>query len=133
MQGLLESTAWPDVRGRSAHSVAPDTVAFTHSSPAASSSDAEDSMNTDEDWESEIDFWGGESPRSRLTSPNLDQMAIDNDSEADGDDSMDEYMSDDADDDDADEDDADEDDADEDDADEDDADEYNRIDIIGHR
>ena len=72
-------------------------------------------MDTDEDCESEIEFWGGESPRSRLTSPNLDQdIVVDNDSEEeDGDDSMDEDMSDDAD--------------------EDEADEYNRIDIIGHR
>ena len=73
-------------------------------------------MDTDEDSESEIEFWGGESPRSRFTSPSLDhEMAIDSDSEEeDGDDSVDEDMSDD-------------------DADEDDADEYNRIDIIGHR
>ena len=72
-------------------------------------------MDTDEDWESEIEFWGGESPRSRFGSPNIDQdMVVDNDSEEeDGDDSMDEDMSDDAD--------------------EDEADEYNRIDIIGHR
>ena len=115
IQGLLESTAWPDVRGRNAHSVAPGPVPFAQPSPAASSSDAEDSMDTDEDCESEIEFWGGESPRSRLTSPNLDQdIVVDNDSEEeDGDDSMDEDMSDDAD--------------------EDEADEYNRIDIIGHR
>ena len=115
IQDLLESTAWPDVRGRNAHSVAPDTVPFAEPSRAASSSGTEDSMDTDEDWESEIEFWGGESPRSRLGSPNKDQeMIVDNDSEEeDGDDSMDEDMSDDAD--------------------EDEADEYNRIDIIGHR
>ena len=115
IQGVLESTAWPDVRGRNSHSVAPDPVPFAQPSPAASSSDAEDSMDTDEDCESEIEFWGGESPRSRFTSPNIDQdMVVDNDSEEeDGDDSMDEDMSDDAD--------------------EDEADEYNRIDIIGHR
>ena len=121
IQGLLESTAWPDVRGRSAHSFAPDAIPFAQPSPEASSSDVEDSMDTDEDCESEIEFWGGESPRPRLNSPNRDQdMAVDNDSEEeeeeeeeDGDDSMDEDMSDDAD--------------------EDEADEYNRIDIFGHR
>lgn len=70
-------------------------------------------MDTDEDCESEMEFWGGESPRSRLTSPNLDhEMAIDSNSE-DGDDSVDEDMSDDAE--------------------EDEADEYNRIDVFGHR
>lgn len=116
IQSLLESTAWPEVRGRNAHSVAPDTVPFAQPVLEASSSDTEDSMETDEDCESEMEFWGGESPRSRLTSPNLDhEMAIDNDSEEeeDGDDSADEDMSDDAE--------------------EDEADEYNRMDIFGHR
>ena len=115
IQNLLESTAWPDVRGRNAHSVAPNTVPFAPPSPSAHSSEAEDSMDTDEDCESEIEFWGGESPRSRLTSPHLDhEMAIDSDSEdEDGDDSVDEDMSDDAE--------------------EDEADEYNRMDIFGHR
>lgn len=72
-------------------------------------------MDTDEDWESEIEFWGGESPRSRLTSPTLDhEMAIDGDSEEeDGDDSVDEDMSDEAE--------------------EDENDEYNQMDIFGHR
>lgn len=75
-------------------------------------------MDTDEDSESEMEFWGGESPRSRLTSPNVDnEMAIDDDSEdsedEDGDDSADESMSDDAE--------------------EDEADKYNRMDIFGHR
>ena len=71
-------------------------------------------MDTDED-ESEVEFWGGESPRSRVTSPNRDhEMAIDDESEEeDGDDSMDEDMSDDAE--------------------EDEADGYNRMDIFGHR
>lgn len=115
IQSLLESTAWPDVRGRNAHSVAPGTVPFAQPSPTASSSDPEDSMDTDEDCESEMEFWGGESPRSRFTSPNLDhEMAIDNDSEEeDDDDSVDEDMSDDAED--------------------DEADDYNRMDIFGHR
>ncbi len=115
VQSLLESTAWPDIRSRNAHSVASDIVPFTQPSPEASSSDAEDSMDIDEDWESEMEFWGGESPRSRLTSPNLDhEMAIDDDSEEeDGDDSVNEDMSDDAE--------------------EDEADEYNRMDIFGHR
>lgn len=112
IQSLLDSTAWPNVRGRNAHSVAPDTVPFVQSSPSASSSDAEDSLDTDEDCESEMEFWGGESPRSRLASPNLDhEIAIDDDSEEeDGDDSADDY-----------------------DAEEDEADEYNRMDIFGHR
>lgn len=115
IQSFLESSAWPDVRGRMAHSVAPDTVPFAQPSPGASISDAEDSMDTDGDWESEMEFWGGESPRSRLTSPTLDhEMAIDDDSEeGEGDDSGDENMSEDAE--------------------EDEADEYNRMDIFGHR
>ena len=114
IQSLLESIAWPDVRGRNAHSVAPDTVPFAQSSSAASSSDAEDSMDTDQECESEMEFWGGESPRSRFTSPNLDhEMAIDNSEEEDGDDSVDEDMSDDPE--------------------EDETDEYNRMDIFGHR
>lgn len=118
VQSFLESSAWPDVRGRNAHSVAPNSVPFAQPSPGASSSDAEDSMDTDEDWESEMEFWGGESPRSRLASPTLDhEMAIDDDSEEGGeeagDDSEDENMSDDAE--------------------EDEADEYNRMDIFGHR
>ena len=117
VQSFLESSAWPDVRDRNAHSVAPNTVPFAQPSPGGSSSDAEDSMDTDEDWESEIEFWGGESPRSRLTSPTLDhEMAIDDNSEegeGEGDDSGDENMSDDAE--------------------EDEADEYNRMDIFGHR
>ena len=73
-------------------------------------------MDTDEDGESEMEFWGGSSPRSRFTSPILElEMAINSDSEdeeEDGD-SVDEGMSDDAE--------------------EDDADEYNRMDIFGHR
>lgn len=115
IQSLLESSAWPNLRDRNAHSVAPDTVPFAQPSPAASSSDADDSMDTDEDWESEMEFWGGESPRSRHTSPTLDhEMAIgDGSEEEDGDDSADEDMSDDAE--------------------EDEADEYNRMDIFGHR
>ena len=117
VQSFLESSAWPDVRGRNAHSVAPNTVPFAQPSPGASSSDDEDSMDTDEDWESEMEFWGGESPKSRLTSPTLDhEMSIDDDSEegeGEGDDSEDENMSDDAE--------------------EDEADKYNRMDIFGHR
>lgn len=115
IQSLLESTAWPDTRGRNAHSVGPDIAHFPQPSLSASSSDAEDSMDTDEDCESEIEFWGGESPRTRFTSPDQDhEMAIDNESgEEEGDDSVDEDMSDDAG--------------------EDDADEYNRMDIFGHR
>ena len=74
-------------------------------------------MDTDEDWESEMEFWGGESPRSRHTSSTLDhEMAIVADSEEEEeeiDDSTEEDMSDDAE--------------------EDEADEYNRMDIFGHR
>ena len=77
-------------------------------------------MDTDEDWESEMEFWGGESPRSRPTSSNLDhEMVIDDDSEEEeeeeeeGEDSADEDMSDDPE--------------------EDEADEYNRMDLFGHR
>ena len=115
IQSLLESTAWPDARGRNAHSVAPNTVTFAQPSLAASSSDVEESMDTDhEDSESEMEFWGGESPRSRHTCSALDhEMAIDDDSDEDGDDSADEDMSDDAE--------------------EDEADDYNRMDIFGHR
>ena len=114
LQGLLENSAWPDVQDRNAHSVAPVAAPFAQPTPVASGDDTEDSMDTDEDWGSEIEFWGGESPRSRYTSPTLDpEMAIDDDSEEeDGDDSADEDMSDDA---------------------EDEADEYNRMDIFGHR
>ena len=73
-------------------------------------------MDTGEDWESEMEFWGGESPRSRRTSPILDhEMAVDDDSEEedDDDDSADENMSDDAE--------------------EDEADDFNQMDIFGHR
>ena len=70
-------------------------------------------MDTDEE---ELDFWGGESPRSRLNSPiEGHEIAID-DSEEDDDDSDDEEMDDD-----------------EDDAEEDEAEEYNRMEILGHR
>ena len=73
-------------------------------------------MDTDEDRESEMEFWGGESPRSRFTSPNLDhEVAVESDSEGeeDDDDSVDDDMSNDAED--------------------DEADDYNRMDIFGHR
>lgn len=72
-------------------------------------------MDTGEDWESEIEFWGGESPRSNRTSPILDhEMAVDDDSEEDdNDDSADEDMSDDGE--------------------EDEADGFNQMDIFGHR
>ena len=114
-QSLLQSGAWPNLRGRNAHSVTPGTVPFPQASPVASSSDAEDSMDTGEDWESEMEFWGGESPRSIRTSPILDhEMAVDDGSEEDDDDdSADEDMSDDAE--------------------EDETDEFNQMDIFGHR
>lgn len=93
--------------------MAPDTVLFAM--PSDSNSDAEDSMDTDEDEESEVEFWGGESPRSRHASPSqAHEMVIDGSSEdEDDDDSEDEEMSDEAED--------------------DEADEYNRMEIFGHR
>lgn len=71
-------------------------------------------MGEDED---EVLFWGGESPRSRLTSPNHEherEMTIDDSSEEDDDNSDDENMSDD-------------------DPEEDETDQYNRMEIFGHR
>ena len=70
-------------------------------------------MDTDEE---EVDFWGGESPLSRLNSPVRGQeMAVDDSSEEDDDDSEDDEMSD------------------YDDGEDDEDDEYNRMDIFGHR
>ena len=82
-------------------------------SPSSDNSDPDDSMDTDEE---EVDFWGGESPRSRLSSPtNAHDMAVDDGSGDDDDDSEDDEMIDD------------------DDGEEDEADEYNHMDIFGHR
>ena len=67
--------------------------------------------------EDESLFWGGESPRSRLTSPvpgHEHEMTVDYSSEEDEDNSEDENMS-------------------NDDPEEDETDEYNRMEIFGHR
>lgn len=86
---------------------------MTTLTPPPSNSDSDEAMDSDED---EVLFWGGESPRSRLTSPARDhEMAMDGSSEEDDDDSEDEDMSD------------------NDDAEEDETDEYNRMEIFGHR
>ena len=113
---LLEGTSWPNPRLREANSLVPSRTQFTPpSSPSNGSSDPDDSMDTGED----VDFWGGESPWSRLSSPNHGQDIANNDSEDDDDDdeenSEDEDMSEDGD------------------GDEDETDEYNRMEIFGHR
>lgn len=112
---LLESTLGPIARTRNAHSAAPNGTRYTPSnSPSNDDSDPDDSMGEDED---EFLFWGGESPRSRLTSPILEhehEMAIDDSSEGDNDNSDDENMSDD-------------------DPEEDETNQYNRMEIFGHR
>lgn len=112
---LLESTLWPNVRTRNAHSAAPNGTRYTPStSPSNDDSDPDDSMGDDED---EVRCWGGESPRSRLTSPIPEherEMAIDDSTEEDDDNSDDENMSDD-------------------DPEEDETDQYNRMEIFGHR
>ena len=109
IQRMLERSSWPDTQTRTAYSVSPNTIAFT---PSDSGSDAEDSMDTDGD-ESEVEFWGGESPRAQR-SPRLEhEMGIDDSDEEGEDDSEDEDMSDDAE--------------------EDEADEYNRMELLGHR
>ena len=70
-------------------------------------------MDTDEE---EVDFWGGESPRSRLSSPaQVQEMAVNDSAEEEGDDSEDEKMSD------------------EEDWEDDEADDYDRMEIFGHR
>lgn len=73
-------------------------------------------MDTGED----VDFWGGESPWSRLSSPSHGQEIANNESR-------------DEDDDDDEEDSEDEDMSEDDDVDEDETDEYNRMEIFGHR
>lgn len=112
---ILESTSWPNAQVRNAHSVAPHGTHLTPpTSPSSDDSDPDDSMGEDVD---EVLFWGGESPRSRLTSPIREderEMAVDGSSEEEDDDSEDENMSDE-------------------DAGEDDTDEYNRMEIFGHR
>lgn len=114
-QEILESTSWPNARTRSVHLVAPNGTQYNPpTSPSIDESDPDDSMGEDED---EVLFWGGESPRSRLTSPIPEherEMAIDGSSEEDGDNSDDENMSDD-------------------DAEEDENEQYNRMEIFGHR
>ena len=113
-RNYLESTSWPSPIIRHAISVGPDNVQFAPPSPPTSNTtDPDDSMDTDED----VDFWGGESPRSRLGSPAYPQeMTADTSGEEDEeDDSEDEDMSDD------------------DDGEEDETDEYHRMEIFGHR
>ena len=109
---MLERSTWPETRNRTAHSVSPNFTTLSPSNP--SGSDGDDSMDTDED-ESDVEFWGGESPRAHQRSPRLEHdMAIDDSGdEEDEEDSEDEDMSDDAE--------------------EDEADEYNRMEIFGHR
>ena len=108
---MLERSTWPETRIRTAHSVSPNVMTLSPSTP--SGSDGDDSMDTDED-ESDVEFWGGESPRAHQRSPRLEHdMAIDSGDEEDEEDSEDEDMSDDAE--------------------EDEADEYNRMEIFGHR
>ena len=88
---------------------------MTPSPLTPSGSDADDSMVTDDD-DSDVEFWGGESPRAQQRSPRLEhEMEIDDSSneEEDEDDSEDEEMSDEAE--------------------EDEADDYNRMEIFGHR
>ncbi len=113
---MLEGTLWTNPRIRHAHSVVPNRTQFTPPSPPSSDhSDPDDSMDTDEE---EVDFWGGESPRSRLMSPiHGHDMAVDDSEEENDDDSEDEEMSDD----------------DDEEGEEDEADGYNRMDIFGHR
>lgn len=109
---LLESSSWPDLRFRDAHSAATNQLSSTPPSPPPSGSDPDDSMGTDD--EEEIEFWGGESPRPRQFSPiHGREMALDDSSEDDEDD---EDESDDV--------------SDNDDLDED---EYDRMEFIGHR
>ena len=119
---ILESTSWPSPRSRYAHSLSPEGTQFTPSgSPLSANSDPEDSMETDEE---EVDFWGGESPRSRISSPVCGREgAVDGDS-IDGDEEED---------DDDDEDDSEDEEMSDDDAEEDEADDYNRMDFLGHR
>lgn len=113
-RSLLESTSWPTPSTRHAVSVGPEGLHFTSPSPLADdTSDPDDSIDTDEE---DVDFWGGQSPRSRLSSPNTGhEMPID-ESEEDEDESEDEQMGDD-----------------DDDVEGDEADDYNRMDILGHR
>ena len=82
--------------------------------PLVNQSEEEDSMDGDEDG-SEMEFWGGESPRARHASPRPgNEMDVDDSSSAeDDDDSEDEDMSDGAED--------------------DETDDYNRMEIFGHR
>ena len=112
IQRMLERSTWPEARIRTAHSVSPNAMTLSPSTP--SDSDGDDSMDTDEE-ESDVEFWGGESPRTHQRSPRSEHdMAIDDSGdEEDEEDSEDEDMSDEAE--------------------EDEADEYNRMEIFGHR
>ena len=114
---LLERTSWPNLRHRGPNSAANTPHVSMPPSPPFSGSDPEDSMDTGD--EEELLFWGGESPRSRLTSPVSENgMSIDDSDEddEDGEESEDasevENMSD---------------------NDDIETDEYNRMEFIGHR
>lgn len=115
IQGLLERSSWPNIQARNAHSAAPNAVPISLLYPLDNQSDVEDSLDGDEDG-SQMEFWGGESPRVRHASPRPEhgiEMDLDSSSEEDDDDSEDEDMSDDAED--------------------DETDDYNGMEIFGHR
>ncbi|KAL9626535.1 MAG: hypothetical protein Q9164_007857, partial [Protoblastenia rupestris] len=75
------SPALPSLR-RDAHSASPNPASAVQFSRSSSVSDADDSMASDDGEEeySDVDFWGGESPRLLSRSPPRvpgDEMAID--------------------------------------------------------
>lgn len=113
IQRILERSSWPEAQNRTAHSVLPNTTAFT---PSDSGSDPEDSMDTDGN-ESDVEFWGGESPRAQRSPGLQHNMAMDGsdeeEEEEEEDGSEDEDMSDDSE--------------------EEDADECNQMELVGHR
>ena len=85
---------------------------FAPLTPSASESDDDDSMDTDGD-ESDVEFWGGESPRAQRFPRSEHEMVIDDSEEEDDEDSEDEDMSDETE--------------------EDEADDYNQMELLGHR
>ena len=85
---------------------------FAPLTPSASESYDDDSMDTDGD-ESDVEFWGGGSPRAQRSPRSEHEMVIDDSEEEDDEDSEDEDMSDDAE--------------------EDEADDYNQMELLGHR
>ena len=82
---------------RALHSESVDAVDRLPLSPLSfSSSEDPSAMDTDEDY-SDVDFWGGESPRSRNRSPCVrDEEVDDESSDEDEDDDDDDEMTDDA-------------------------------------